>query len=125
ADRADALRSAVQGATRVGIWLPNRPDFAAAVFGAWSAGATAAMISGLASAVEATRLATTAACDVLITDRSRAGSLGDVRTIDLDGPLRVHAPAEEVALPADALVVFTSGTTGTPKGIVHTGTALL
>ena len=115
---------------RVLLLSENRPEWAMAYFGILKAGATAAPLDSLLSLAEVQNCATAAKARVLIVSPrvlERLGGVPEGMTVltlpklligsAQEGlpPLRKSAAADEVAS-----VLFTSGTTGKPKGVLLT-----
>ena len=109
-DRVSAFADAVRGegvrpSERIALVLPNSVDFAVAFWGALRAGAVV---------VPANPAYTPRELAHILTDS------GAVATVSTDGLARVGDAPDE-ALPGDAAVIcYTSGTTGVPKGAVLT-----
>ncbi|MFM8972293.1 MAG: class I adenylate-forming enzyme family protein [Actinomycetota bacterium] len=103
-DRLEAdLRAAGLGGRAVGVHLPNRAAIVAAWFAIWRTGGAFVPLNPLAPAAEAERAA----------DRT-----GIAAVLGPDGLARRTPSTERVVGPDDAIVQFTSGTTGEPKAVV-------
>jgi acyl-CoA synthetase (AMP-forming)/AMP-acid ligase II len=135
--RASLLADALAGAglvsgEHVGCYLPNTPSWVVTSLAVWRRGGVVAAVGTLVPPVEAARLFAMADVSTVVTVTGVPAPPGDFRVvrIDDDGLLDGHAdPAEaggdpdDLVLPAGddrALAIFTSGTTGRPKGITHT-----
>ncbi len=133
---ARALREAgVAPGDNVGCYLTNSPSWVVASLAVWWSGAVVAAVGTLLPAVEAERLFELADVSVVIAleDAPELPDAYTVLRVDPDGRLlgapevgddewRAAADAGELRLPAAddfAVAIFTSGTTGKPKGIVH------
>lgn len=111
-DRVDELRDRLPAsARRVAVVVPNSIDGVAALHAAWQRGATAVLVGSAVPEAEAVRRAGETACEVLLDPRHT----GD--------PLR-FSPEEPETVDGEAVVVFTSGTSGRPKAAVLTFSAL-
>src|ERR1700733_4491565 len=101
--------------------------FFADLFAAWSVGATAACLDSTLTSNELQNVLTFANSAMLLVDGGKKVDGLSVPVVEL-GSIRPEAgPSVTPVLNADdpALLLFTSGTTGTPKGVVLTFGALL
>ncbi|QIX52701.1 AMP-binding protein [Rhodococcus sp. DMU1] len=116
---ATLARRGVRSGDRVALMSSNRPEFVVAVQAIWQVGAAVVLISPAWKHDEVAH-----ALDVT----SAVLGVGDVPvlaellpTVDLDEPV---TPAQGPRVPpdpaADAVLVFSSGTTGRPKAVRHT-----
>ncbi|MGB4137462.1 MAG: AMP-binding protein [Microbacterium sp.] len=128
----------VQPGDRVGVMAFNTPAFAVAAFGLWRAGAALVPVNHKLTAREVSYIAAHAGlrvvvADVDLADRVREGA-PDARVLttadDGSGEFdALVAGAEdwdgvEVSGDAVAEVLYTSGTTSSPKGCLHTHAGL-
>lgn len=146
---------AVATGERVLIRLPNSLDYPIAFLGAMKSGAIAVPTSTLLTAEEVAYLAKDSGASVLVTDKAAWENLSEqlndktqlpnLKTVFLTGAgdIKPHAYLTLIDLPqtlaglpcvyekplslaADpAYLVYTSGTTGYPKGVLHAHRALL
>jgi acyl-coenzyme A synthetase/AMP-(fatty) acid ligase len=137
---------------RVLIRLPNCLDYPSAFLGAMKRGAISVPTSTLLTAEEVAYLAQDSTASVLVTDKAAWATLkdnlkeavnlrhvllsgsGEVLTVDglnvqdLDAALSAIVacePAHQSLATDPAYLVYTSGTTGYPKGVLHAHRALI
>ena len=118
---------------RVAVMTANRPEFVIAVHGISRVGAAAVLVSPAWKAREVGHALTVTDARMAVGDADSVellrGQLGAESVIDLDDP-RVAAviadppnqPADDRSIggDAEAVLVFSSGTTGLPKAVRHT-----
>jgi acyl-CoA synthetase (AMP-forming)/AMP-acid ligase II len=135
--RADALGAALTRAGMlrrdgIGCYLPNAPAWVIASLAVWLNGGTVAAVGTLLPGIEAAGLFTLADVKTVVTSVGAPGVPGDhaLVTLSEDGDLvgrrgpdvtTWHPGSVELPESDDvAVAIFTSGTTGRPKGITHT-----
>jgi acyl-CoA synthetase (AMP-forming)/AMP-acid ligase II len=127
---AAVLRAAgVRRSDRVGCYLTNSPSWVVASLAAWLNGAAVGAVGTLLTAPEATALFELAKTKIVIAaeDAAVLGPGPTVITVDEAGivsdPVGQMMDVEAEPLPETddlALIIFTSATTGFPKGVTHT-----
>jgi acyl-CoA synthetase (AMP-forming)/AMP-acid ligase II len=132
----------VGAGSRIGLLVPNGPEWIAGFYGATSIGAIVVALNTFASASEIEAMLVHGDVQVLLATEATAGRLGvasggrDLKVPSLVTVLHLDDPelgklAEQIddhiraALVArvvpddDAMILFTSGSTGTPKAVLH------
>jgi benzoate-CoA ligase len=119
-------RLGVRPGDRVLILLRDTPDFPVAWLGAMWAGAIPIGLNNKLAQTELQHVAQDSAACLLVSEPSLARELG-VRAVDAAELRRAELPVQpHPATPDDAAFwLYSSGTTGRPKGIVHAHRAVL
>ncbi len=124
---AELDRRGIAPGERVVLWGENSAEWVAAFFGCLLRGVLAVPLDAAGSPDFATRVIADVAPKLILTDASRVSALPTgVPHLSLDD-LTNYLPAQQlftvapsVTLDAPFQIIFTSGTTAAPKGIVHT-----
>jgi malonyl-CoA/methylmalonyl-CoA synthetase len=119
-DAAAHVADQVAGAQRVGVWALSVPETCVAVVGALLAGVAAVPINPKAGERELGHVVEDSEPETILRAPGveLPGVLATLPRIDVDLAARGGDLAPEPAEEAPALVVYTSGTTGPPKGAV-------
>ncbi|RST31996.1 hypothetical protein HMF7854_14965 [Sphingomonas ginkgonis] len=127
-----AFRDAgVRPGDRCLFFSTNRPELAAAMLGAWRAGAVVALLNDeapLAHLEHAIRVVAPAALVTADSDAGRVAGLFDGPLVALGGgglPPADNRPAAIVDPAEPASIFFTSGSTGMPKGVTQSHRTLV
>ncbi len=129
---AELNRRGIAPGDRVVLWGENSAEWVAAFFGCLLRGVLAVPLDAAGSPDFAARVIADVAPKLILIDASRAAALqADIPHLSLDD-LGSLLPAEPlftvdpgVTLDAPFQIIFTSGTTAAPKGIVHTNRNVL
>lgn len=113
---ATAVAERVAGSERVAVWAVNEPEVAVAVIGALLAGVPITPINPKAGTSELKHILSDSAPELVL--RPPGVEVPAENLVDVDLDARGGAVPDEPAEDAPAIVVYTSGTTGPPKGAV-------
>jgi long-chain acyl-CoA synthetase len=133
-DWAAALAGAgVTRGARLALMSANRPEFVFAVYGALQLGAAVVMFSPAWKAMEVQHACAVVSPEFVLGDEAGcaalAAALPSAPVVRLDGEAPATATAADPGpsvddVDADAVLVFSSGTTGLPKAVRHTHRSL-
>ncbi|MFE9498319.1 acyl-CoA synthetase [Streptomyces collinus] len=120
AGAAGALAGRVRGAGRVAVWATPELETAVAVTGALLAGVPAVPLNPKSGGRELAHIVTDSAPDLVLTAPGARvpAELGHLARLEVDASAAGTVPEERAGDADPALVVYTSGTTGPPKGAV-------
>lgn len=117
---AGALAARIGGAGRVAVWATPALETAVAVVAALEAGVAAVPLNPRSGEKELGHILSDCAPTVVLAAAGDElpGALGDLERVDVDVRGAAPLPAAHASPEDPALIVYTSGTTGPPKGAV-------
>ncbi|MFJ2846642.1 acyl-CoA synthetase [Streptomyces griseofuscus] len=120
ADAAGAVARRVRRGDRVAAWATPELETVVAVVGVLLAGAAAVPLNPKSGEKELAHIVSDSAPSLVLAapGTQLPSPLGDLERVDVDVDARADFPHPELPDDAPALVVYTSGTTGPPKGAV-------
>jgi malonyl-CoA/methylmalonyl-CoA synthetase len=120
AGAAGALAARLRGADRVAVWAANELETAVAVTGVLLAGAAAVPLNPKSGGKELAHIVADSAPALLLAapGAELPGVVGELERLDVDASASGAVPEDTASDEDPALVVYTSGTTGPPKGAV-------
>ncbi|WP_280458617.1 class I adenylate-forming enzyme family protein [Nocardia carnea] len=117
---AEALaRRGVRSGERVALMSSNRPEFVTAVLAIWRLGAAVVLLSPAWKEAEVAHALEITGARYTLGDHPVLAGLTEMLSLDEPLPAVTRAFAEPRPA-ADAVLVFSSGTTGMPKAVRHT-----
>ncbi|MGW0880586.1 acyl-CoA synthetase [Streptomyces sp. NPDC002671] len=120
AGAAGAVAARVRGAGRVAVWATPELETAVAVTGVLLAGVAAVPLNPKSGEKELAHIVGDSAPELILTapGTELPSVLGDLPRLDVDASATGAVPDEHASDGDPALIVYTSGTTGPPKGAV-------
>ncbi len=113
-------KSGVRPGDRVALMSSNRPEFVFALYAIWRAGAAVVLLSSSWKRAEVEHALSLTRPTHAIGDQPLLGELMRMRSLDEPVPPHAEPVGQQPAPDSDAVFVFSSGTTGMPKGVRHT-----
>jgi malonyl-CoA/methylmalonyl-CoA synthetase len=117
-DAAGAVASQVSGASRVAVWAVSSLETCVAVVGALAAGVPIVPINPKAGSRELEHILSDSAPELVLSTPGASTPEAISSRVDVDLSSSGSLPGSEPGDEAPAIVVYTSGTTGPPKGVV-------
>ncbi|GAA2350517.1 acyl-CoA synthetase [Saccharopolyspora halophila] len=120
AGAAGAVAERLGGKRRVAVWATNSLETAVAVIGGLCAGAAVVPINPKVGERELAHILGDSEPELLLAESgfTAPDGFGTVPVAEIDVTARRPAPHDDAVPDAPALIVYTSGTTGPPKGVV-------
>lgn len=112
-------RRGVGSGQRVALMSSNRPEFVTAVLAVWRLGAAVVLLSPAWKRAEVAHALEITGAQHALGDHPVLAELTDMISLDEPSPLPTRTFAEP-GPGSDAVLVFSSGTTGMPKAVRHT-----
>ncbi|OBF17539.1 class I adenylate-forming enzyme family protein [Mycobacterium sp. ACS4331] len=110
----------VRRGQRVALMSSNRPEFVAALYAIWRLGASVVLISPAWKQAEVAHALALTAPAHAIGDQAALSALMPMTSLDEERAAAPPPPAVTPDPDAEAVLVFSSGTTGLPKAVRHT-----
>jgi malonyl-CoA/methylmalonyl-CoA synthetase len=117
-DAAGAVAARVAGASRVAVWAVSSLETCVAVVGALAAGVPIVPINPKAGSKELAHILSDSAPEFVLSTPGVSMPDAISSRVDVDLSASGSLPGSEPGDEAPAIVVYTSGTTGPPKGVV-------